>query len=306
LGLELAVSPIPKAALADNGACAADPGASSKNCDASSTLNNGSSNRALTCGSSGGVETSRGAPSSGLVYLATKDTCIALDADRRRLSRMRRGVVSAAKLVQEEMQEGGQRYRVAFITVTYRPGQHWDAGDVRALVKHYRHWGQRRGVKLGIIWVAETHGGGGTNHGQIHYHLVIFVPRGLTPPMPDKQGWWRKGMSNCKWAHSPVGYLAKYTSKGLDSPPMPPGARLWGVSGLTATVRTRLIYALAPKWLQQFCQPGEIVKRIAHGWWRNCTTGWEYRTPWEFELRADGSRLKWRGWTEYDVEYKPA
>lgn len=89
-------------------------------------------------------------------------------------------------------------------------------------------WGKRRGVALPIVWVAETHGGGGSNHGQVHYHLVVFVPRGLTPPMPDKQGWWKKGMSNCKWARSPVGYLAKYTSKGANGPPMPTGARLWG------------------------------------------------------------------------------
>lgn len=247
-----------------------------------------------------------GALSSGLVYLATKDTYIALDAGRRRISRMRRGVISAARLVQEEMQEAGNRYRVAFITVTYRPGEHWDAGDVRMLVKHYRQWGQRRGVKLGVVWVAETHGGGGPNHGQIHYHLVIFVPRGLTPPMPDKQGWWRKGMSNCKWARSPVGYLAKYTSKGLHGPPMPSGARLWGVSGLTVSVRVKLGLALAPKWLQDFCQPDEVVKKIKYGWWRNCTTGWEYKTPWEFVWGPDGPGLRWGGWTEYDVEYKSA
>jgi hypothetical protein len=41
----------------------------------------------------------------------------------------------------------------------------------------------------------------------------------------------------------------------------------------------RLAFALAPKWLKQFCQAGEVLKHIAHGWWRNCTTGWEYRTP---------------------------
>ena len=191
------------------------------------------------------------------------------------------------------MQNAGYRYRAAFITVTYRPEETWDAGDVRTLVKHYRQWAARRGVRLGIVWVAETHGGG-RNHGQIHYHLVIFVPRGLTPPMPDKQGWWRKGMSNCKWSYRPVGYMAKYASKGLSGPPMPRGARLWGVSGLGVSIRARLALALAPKWLRDFCQPDEIVKRIAHGWWRNCTTGWEYRTPWEFEWGPEGPGVRWR------------
>jgi len=254
-------------------------------------------------------ETVAAAPSPGLVSLGTKDTSsplfICVGDGSRRLSRMRRGVINASRLAQEEMQEGGFRYRTAFVTVTYRPGEQWEAGDIRKLVKHYRQWGQRRGASLSIVWVAETHGGGGANHGQVHYHLVIFVPRGLTPPMPDKQGWWRKGMSNCKWAYSPVGYLAKYASKGLSGPAMPLGAHLWGISGLTAGVRTKLALALAPGWLRQFCQTGEVVKRIAYGWWRNCTTGWEYRNPWDFEWSPDGPSIRWRGWSEFDIEYRP-
>jgi hypothetical protein len=249
--------------------------------------------------------TGTAAPSPGLVSLGTKDTLLVLDGGSRRLSRMRRGVISAAKLAQEEMQEGGHRYRAAFVTVTYRPDEQWDAGDIRKLVKHYGQWGQRRGLLLPIIWVGETHTGGGPNHGRVHYHLVIFVPRGLTPPMPDKQGWWRKGMSNCKWAYRPVGYLAKYASKGRAGPGMPAGAHLWGVSGLSAVVRTKLLFAMAPAWLRQFCQPGEVVKRIAHGWWRNCTTGWEYRSPWEFEWSAVGPCVRWRGWADWDVCYAP-
>ena len=176
---------------------------------------------------------------------------------------------------------------------------------VRVSVKHYRQWGKRRGVALPIVWVAETHGGGGANHGQVHYHLVVFVPRGLTPPMPDKQGWWRKGMSNCKWARSPVGYLAKYTSKGTDGLSMPTGARLWGISGLSPSVRVRLAFALAPKWLQSFCEQVDVVRQIANGWWRNCTSGWEYRSPWEFEWGVHGPTVRWRGWTEFDVAYNP-
>ena len=176
-----------------------------------------STERGRGCGAAGAATPS----SSGLVYIARKDTSIALDGVSRRLSRMRRGVVSAARFIQDQMQDGGRRYRAAFVTLTYRVDQDWDAGDIRKVVKHYRHWGQRRRACLGIIWVAETHGGGGLNHGKIHYHLVIFLPRGLTPPMPDKQGWWRKGMSNCKWARSPVGYLAKCESpiRGLAALP---------------------------------------------------------------------------------------
>ena len=35
-------------------------------------------------------------------------------------------------------------------------------------------------------------------------------------PKADKQGWWRHGMTNTVPARSPVGYLCKYTSKGID------------------------------------------------------------------------------------------
>lgn len=73
----------------------------------------------------------RSAEPSGLVSLATRDTCIPLDPLRRRLSRMRRGVMSAARFVQEAFQSSRFRYRTAFITLTYRPGAPWDAGDIR-------------------------------------------------------------------------------------------------------------------------------------------------------------------------------
>jgi hypothetical protein len=219
---------------------------------------------------------------------------------------MRRGVVTAAYTIQGDLQDGGFRYRTAFVTVTYRPDEQWDAGDVRKLVKHYRQWGLRRGHRLPIVWVAEVHGGDGPNRGRIHYHLVIFVPRGLTPPMPDKQGWWPKGMSNCKWAYRPVGYLCKYASKGSWNLPLPSGAHLWGVSGLTVDQRARVGLALAPIWLQGFCLPDETVKKLPNGWWRNCTIGWEYRTPWDFCWGDLGPSAKWRGWEDSDVQYVPA
>ena len=72
------------------------------------------------------------------------------------------------------------------------------------------------------------------------------------------------------------------------------------------SVRAMLCFALAPKWLQDFCQPGEIVRQLKYGWWRNCSTGWEYRTPWDFEMSPDvGPTAKWRGWTEWDIAYVP-
>ena len=64
----------------------------------------------------------------------------------------------------------------------------------------------------------------------------FWLPKGVSMPKADKQGWWKHGMTRSEWAHSPVGYLCKYTSKGIDFDSwgkLPRGGRLFGHGGYT-------------------------------------------------------------------------
>ena len=68
-----------------------------------------------------------------------------------------------------------------------------------------------KGIFIHYVWVLEL-----TKRGRPHYHVLFWLPRGISMPKADKQGWWRHGMTNTVPARSPVGYLCKYTSKGID------------------------------------------------------------------------------------------
>jgi hypothetical protein len=211
---------------------------------------------------------------------------------------MRSGVLTSARLMVEELQRGGSRYRAAFLGVTYRPGVVASPLHITGLQKNMREWLARRGHVLRDVWVAELQ-----ERGAVHYHLMVFLPRGLTLPKPDKQGWWPHGSTRIEWAKKPVGYLAKYASKGGDLHDLPAGTRLWGYAGLRGTARDELRWWLAPSWLRELVECGDVLRRVGR-WWENRTLGIRYRSPYEI-LDLYGGHLTFVGphWTPEHVEF---
>ena len=218
--------------------------------------------------------------------------CAHSDGQARRIRRMRLVVKGAVIQMQEHLQKNGVRYRAGFGTVTYGPGVPWEPNHIRDLMRHYRRWHKRRKIPFRCIWVAELQ-----KRGAVHYHFVFFLPRGFTPPMPDKQGWWPHGSSNVKWARKPVGYLIKYTSKGETRGGFPKNCRLFGVSGSPGP----LGWFRAPYWARKRWNPTDkIVKR--GGFWCNLTVGIGLRSPWVLSSSdANGITLKYVGFTTWDV-----
>jgi hypothetical protein len=212
---------------------------------------------------------------------------------------MRRGVVTSARLHESALQESGFRYRAAFVTLTYRPGREWNRRDVSGFMHKLRGWAKARGIQARAVWVLEL-----TQSGVPHYHAVVFLPRGYTLPMPDKQGWWTAGSSRIEWARKPIGYLVKYTSKGATGgKSMPKGARLWAVTGLVGEAKEVLKWWLAPAWLRAMCAPGDVLRKVA-GWWENRTNRIAYRSPWVLSHFSEGAAVfAYFGWTEDDVRF---
>ena len=216
---------------------------------------------------------------------------------------MRRGVLFTARAIEENIAEVGMQVRKAFITLTYRPGVAWAPEHVTQTLACYAEWARRRGFRLLYVWVMEL-----TQAGVPHYHIVLWLPVGYTPPLPDKQGWWKHGMSQAKWVRSPIGYMVKYLSKGLSGQSYPKGARIWGSGGLTASQRLRRCWYYAPDWLKRFAPPGRVcaIRRCDGGWW-NMTTGWWYRSPWWVTgFDRCGPVLQWVGWQPDDIELRGA
>ncbi len=234
---------------------------------------------------SGERSATAGSPSSssdslGLSVLGTSPTLSPHSREfsgKSRLLCMRRGVLFTARAIEEALVETGQRMRKAFITLTYRPGVRWAPEHVSQTISCYAEWARRRGFPLLYVWVLEL-----TQAGVPHYHLLLWMPVGFTPPLPDQQGWWKHGMTQAKWVRSPLGYLAKYLSKeSLSGHALPKGARILGSGGLTAGQRLRRVWYCAPAWLKRFAPADEVckVRRCDGGWW-NMTTGFWYRSPW--------------------------
>ncbi len=221
------------------------------------------------------------APSpAGLVRSVTSDTtaagCYAWlreEQQRRRGLHMFKSLSCVGDVLMDERADDGRRLSRAFVTFTYRPGVEWQPRHLTECLKRMRHWVARRGVQFRYLWVAEQH-----KSGRVHYHAIIWLPRGITMPKPDKQGWWPHGFTNVQWARKGIGYLVKYATKTATSAvPFPRGCRLHGHGGLNRERRTYRAWWMLPKYQRERCEPEDRVRRARGGGWRSAVTGewWE-------------------------------
>lgn len=227
------------------------------------------------------VRVSREAANSGLVHLETSGTPVSIEFDTRgaRLHRMRKSVLTAARLINSSIPP---RWRCAFVTLTYRPDDEYSPRHISQFVRHLRQWAKRRGVfGLKTVWVMEL-----TKRGVPHYHVLVWLPRHLSLPKPDKQGWWVHGFSNLQWARNAVGYIAKYVSKGrcdayVDMP-FPKGARMHGAGGLTSSQSDERRWWLAPSWVRAHWPDFAASVRPCRsgGGWYSRATGERISSPW--------------------------
>ena len=166
------------------------------------------------------------------------------------------------------------------VTLTYRDVGEWRPGHLPALLQTMRKWVQRRGHGLRYVWVAELQ-----RRGAVHYHLLLWLPKGLTLPKPDKQGWWPHGLTRIEWARKPVGYLAKYASKGGEAAEFPKGCRLHGHGGLAAAARVIASWWRCPEWVRSHWGSDHRPRRVRGGFLSRLT-GEVLRSPWVIVLRA--------------------
>ena len=228
------------------------------------------------------------AAASGLVSLSTSDTFtgdienefnngvrsrqlveflegISIDPVKSRLSRLRKNVGVSARCFETMWDAPGKRKgRVIFITLTYAgTNDDWNPKHITGFIKCLRGWCNRRDIDCRYVWVAELQ-----KRGVIHYHVAIWLPKQLTLPKPDKQGWWRFGMSNIAVARKPVAYLMKYLSKDTSKTfgAFPKGARIYGVGGLAEFVRVRR-WLNYPHFIKCRADITERWRRVRGGGW---------------------------------------
>lgn len=190
--------------------------------------------------------------------------------ESRRLRRMRRGVVAAAQLLQQE----APRSWAAMVTLTYRPGVRWSPRHVSEFCKRARDsLARSSGDRCRYVWVLEL-----TKAGVPHYHVLFWLPPGVMLPKPDRAGWWPHGSSRVERARNAVGYLVKYVSKGAaglasSSYQLPRGARLFGLGGLSAEARHQKAWRMLPRYIRLQVLAEDRVRRAAGGGWVAPFTG---------------------------------
>jgi len=210
----------------------------------------------------------------------------------RRFRLKARRVLTASRLIQQYLQRSGIHYRAAFVTLTYRPGVDPAALHIAQYLDAARHWLRRRGHVLRYVWVAEIGA-----FGRYHYHVVVWLPRGLSLPMPDKSGWWPHGSSRIEWARRPVAYLAAYESKiPTDearclaySEAIPKGARLSGFGGLPPMARLIRSWWMLPTYIREvFGVHYQMIRAVGGGWWSRLTGQW-WPSPYALSLPGGGT-----------------
>jgi hypothetical protein len=204
----------------------------------------------------------------------------------------------AAEMHNRDSVRGGFRVKVAMLTLTYRPDAEYSPRQVTELQDCITDYLRHRGHQFRGVWVLEL-----TKAGRPHYHLLLWLPRGVTLPKPDSRGWWPHGMTKIEWARNAVGYLVKYASKAKDEwqsgATFPAGARLFGIRGL-GQARPEYTHAMRPFWMRERVALGDRVIRCRGGGFVNVSTGEAFLSPWVIVARDPG----WR-WVEFELRGPP-
>lgn len=240
-----------------------------------------------------------GAGALGFISNATSDTQgnegagkrplrerFAIDRNATRCKRMRVGVSNSARLLhrQAHMERSAQRWNLKFLTLTYCGVNDWRPGHLAAFRKAMGEWARRRSVRLRFVWVAELQ-----TRGAVHYHMVVWLPKGKFLPKMDDCGWWPHGSTNVQTAQNPIGYLMKYASKATaaQAADYPRGCRMFGVGGLDKAGREEVRYWRAPMWVRD-AMPGTADIRKTVGGYFDAYTGDFVRSPWRVCVGPDG------------------
>jgi len=223
----------------------------------------------------------------GFISLSTNGThkeLIKIDRNQSRMKRMKHGVLTAARLHDEDLTNSKSRFRRAMITLTYAECDDWKADHVAYFMRLVRQWCKRRQIAVRYVWVAELQ-----KRGAVHYHIIFWLPRGITLPKPDKQGWWPHGHTRIEWVRRPVAYLAKYVSKGLDEAnQFPKGCRIHGFGGLSPASQNERTWWLMPTWVKDIANIEDKPRRAIGGGILLKSTGEIVPSPWEVKMTNYG------------------
>lgn len=250
-------------------------------------------------------EGQRAALGLGLVHYKTSDTdskqlsrlSIEIDPLLARAQRLKKSVITSARLHDEEAKATGFRGAWYMLTLTYRDGSFAGPKHISELLKRMRgHFNRIRasrerfvGQVFRYLWVGEL-----TQRGIPHYHILVWIPRGIFFGKVDARGWWPHGSSQIEKARNAVGYLAKYASKftSLVAGQFPRGFRTHGCGGLNSESKRELRWWKAPVSARDVLGPDADIRKALGGWFDKLT-GEFWPSPWRVTILG-GRVFAWK------------
>lgn len=130
-------------------------------------------------------------------------------------------------------------------SLTYKDVKGWKPEDITYFLNRVRTYLYRRDIKLIYCWVAELQ-----KRGALHYHIIIWLPKGFKLPKFQRFGWWNHGFTDQKVAKKGVGYLMKYISKTETKNKFPKNVRIYGFGGVSSVIRQKVRFYRSPQWIR--------------------------------------------------------
>lgn len=192
-----------------------------------------------------------------------------IDPQATMVPRLRRAVGFAARA--HALNRKGHRSEVChMVTLTYADADGWKPDHMTTAMNRMRDWCRRRGIVFRYVWVAEIQPQRFMTSGQavIHYHVALWLPRGVACPHFDSSGWWPHGMTRSEVAKHATGYLMSYLKKGSHDLPFPKGSRRYGVGGLDHSLRRARRWLGLPAFVQGNSSIHDRWERAVGGGWR--------------------------------------
>ncbi|AXK40770.1 hypothetical protein DWG20_00200 [Crenobacter cavernae] len=190
-------------------------------------------------------------------------------AARRKLSRVIREQRRDAKAAKR---------RAVVVTLTYSDRATYTKKHISAFVDALRGVLHRLGHRFPYAWVFEK-------AGQLHYHLMLWLPRGYKLDFARLEKWWPWGstwVESCRSVKAWERYMAKFDSMAK----LPKGARFCGHGGLDEAGKTAVARAGMPRWLTMLLPAGHRARRCPGGGWVDSVTGEIYRSPYVWTPRG--------------------
>lgn len=222
---------------------------------------------------------------------------IEIDPLLARAQRLKKSVITSARLHDEEAKATGFRGAWYMLTLTYRNGCNSGPRDISDLLRAMRRYfnvtrsraKRFAGQVFRYLWVGEL-----TQRGVPHYHVLIWIPQGMYFGKVDQRGWWPHGSSQIEKARNAVGYLAKYASKftSLVAGQFPKGFRTHGCGGLNQESKRELRYWKAPVSAREVLGAAADIRKALGGWFDKLT-GEFWPSPWRVTIFG-GRTIAWK------------